>query len=228
MAVYVFSGGQDSTVALAMGLHRGDRSACALTINYGQRNRGELTAAEELTGMLTRRFRESVHHYVLDISEASRRIWADRVLVSDSDRVTGSTAFVPGRNAVFLSAAAAFAANHRYGNRVVFGTTAVDASGSADGSVRFTKAFGAAFNAGLPRASRLKFDFPLQRKSKGEVLLQAARLGILDEVKYTCVSCHNDDRTEREWGRGCGSCSACRWRKVGWEEFNGRRRRKVR
>lgn len=228
MAVYVFSGGQDSTVALAMGLHRGDRSACALTINYGQRNRGELAAADELIGILTRRFRESVHHYVLDISEASRCIWVDRVLVSDSARVTGSTAFVPGRNAVFLSVAASFAATHRYGNRVVFGTTAIDASGSADGSVRFTKAFGAAFNAGLPRPARLKFDFPLQRKSKGEVLLAAARLGILDEVKYTCVSCHNDDRTERDWGRGCGSCSACRWRKVGWEEFTGQRGRTIR
>lgn len=228
MAVYVFSGGQDSTVALAMGLHRGDRSACALTIDYGQRNRGELTAALAIVGILSNRFRESVHHYTLDISCAARTMWDGCTLVSKSARVTGSTAFVPGRNAVFLAAAASFAANNRYGNRVVFGTTAVDASGSADGSSRFTKAFAAAFNSGLPRDARLKFEFPLQRKSKGDVLVEALRLGILDEVKYECVSCHNDDRTEREWGRGCGSCSACRWRKVGWDEFNGRRRRKVR
>lgn len=228
MAVYVFSGGQDSTVALAMGLHRGDRRPLVLTIDYGQRNRSEISAAAEIVNVLSRKFRDtSPVHHTISIADAASTVWSGCALVSDRVRVRPSNAFVPGRNSLFISVAFSFASNWAL-REVVFGTTAIDAAASADGSPAYLKAFTRALNKGVPLSGRVKFSFPLLRMSKGEVLQKADQLGILDLVKYECVSCHNGDRTERRWGRGCGRCGACRWRSVGWQEFTGVRGRTIR
>lgn len=227
MSVYVFSGGQDSTVALAMGLHRGDRSAVALSIDYGQRNRSELTAGLSIVGILSRRFRVPVQHVTLEMPELAHALWPYAPLVSRERNVRPSTANVPGRNALFLSIAFSYAISHGL-DETVFGTTAVDAHASPDGKPKFLRAFVAAYNAGVHARHRVRVRFPLLRLSKGEVLVKASRLGILDEVKHVCVSCHNDGPTSHPWGRGCGRCGACSWRRVGWEEFTGKRPRTVR
>jgi 7-cyano-7-deazaguanine synthase len=228
MAVYVFSGGQDSTVAMVRGLDRGDATACALMISYGQRNSNELRAAASLVEKYSHRFHYRIHSHVLDVDDMARKTWVPYPLIRRfplDAKVTPKNSTLPGRNALFLSMAAAFTASHPlYGSRVVFGTTAIDA-GNADGSAKFIRACASALNTGLPADSRLKFEFPLLRMSKGDVLREAERLGILDDVLHTCVSCHNGDTAKHRWGQGCGKCNACLWRKVGWDEFKGRRPR---
>lgn len=227
MALYVFSGGQDSTVALAQGVKRGDRCACALTIDYGQVNSSELDAAAGIVVCLSKQFGVPIQHHTLFMRRASRDIWRGRPMVRPGARVTAGTAFVPNRNAVFLSLAVAFAMNHKF-DKVVFGTTAIDANGNRDGSPRFIKAFVAAMNIGVVPAMRVRVTFPLLRYSKGEVLDEAKRLKIRPLVIHGTISCHNGDKTDHAWGRGCGRCSACLWRKVGYREHCGEIKRTVR
>lgn len=224
-ALVVFSGGQDSATCLAWALSRFERVE-TLGFDYGQRHSIELSCRAE----------------VLERLRALRPDWAgrlgqDSLLSLDVFRQLGETAlthdvdiamtasglpstFVPGRNLVFLTLAAAQA--YRRGlRRIVTGVCETDYSGYPDCRDDTMKALQAAINLGMQ--SRLVIETPLMWLTKAETWELAEGLGGADLVELILEhthTCYQGQRGQRHaWGHGCGACPACELRAAGWAQF---------
>jgi 7-cyano-7-deazaguanine synthase len=218
----LFSGGQDSTVALAWAL---DRFSHVETIgfDYGQRHRVELDAR-----LAVRRKIGSV------VSAWDRRLGPDRVLdlrvlseVSPSaltrdrpiEHGAGGlpTSFVPGRNLVFFTFAAALAYSNGI-KHLVGGMCETDFSGYPDCRDDTLKALQVTLGLGMD--ARFVIDTPLMWIDKAETWRLAEQLGgraFIDLIIEETHSCYQGDRTHRhDWGYGCGTCPACELRARGF------------
>jgi 7-cyano-7-deazaguanine synthase len=224
-ALVLFSGGQDSATCLAWALDRFGRVE-TLGFDYGQRHRVELDCRAA--------FRAAVAS--IDEDWAARlgpdhtlRLDAlgdlsDTALTRDAEITMGAhglpTTFVPGRNLVFLTFAAALA--YRRGlRRIVTGVCETDYSGYPDCRDDTIKALQVALNLGMER--RFVLETPLMWLSKGQTWRLAERLGgqalVAAVVEHT-HSCYLGDRTKRHhWGFGCGTCPACELRARGWHHY---------
>jgi 7-cyano-7-deazaguanine synthase len=128
--------------------------------------------------------------------------------------------FVPGRNLLFLTFAAALA--YRRGlKRLVGGMCETDYSGYPDCRDDAIKALQVALNIGM--ATRLVVETPLMWIDKAATWRLARDLGgetLVDIVREETHTCYEGDRSHRhEWGRGCGQCPACALRAAGYVSF---------
>ena len=128
--------------------------------------------------------------------------------------------FVPGRNLVFFTFAAALA--YRRGLRhIVAGMCETDYSGYPDCRDDTIKAMQVALNLGMER--RFVLHTPLMWRDKAATWALAERLGgraLVDAVLEHTHSCYLGDRSQRHaWGYGCGTCPACELRRKGWEAY---------
>jgi 7-cyano-7-deazaguanine synthase len=130
------------------------------------------------------------------------------------------TTFVPGRNLLFLTIAAA-QAWRRGIDWLVGGMCETDFSGYPDCRRSTMDAMEEALALGL--AAPLAIDTPLMRLTKAQTWALAHRHGgdalvaLIVEHTHTC---YKGDRTHRhEWGYGCGECPACQLRAEGWQEW---------
>jgi 7-cyano-7-deazaguanine synthase len=128
--------------------------------------------------------------------------------------------FVPGRNLLFLTFAAALA--YRRGLRhVVGGMCETDYSGYPDCRDDTIKALQVALNLGMER--RFVLHTPLMWIDKAATWKLAADLGgssLVDLIREETHTCYLGDRTHRhDWGYGCGECPACELRAKGWATF---------
>jgi 7-cyano-7-deazaguanine synthase len=125
--------------------------------------------------------------------------------------------FVPGRNLLFLTCAAALAWRRGL-RRIVLGVCETDYSGYPDCRDDTIKAMQLALNLGLQR--RFVLETPLMWRDKAATWELAATLGgttLVDVVRRLSHSCYLGDRThEHAWGYGCGTCPACELRAGGW------------
>jgi len=223
-ALVLLSGGQDSAVCLAWAL---DRFARVETIgfDYGQRHRAELDARREVIAAM-RGLRDwggrLGEDHLIDLSVVGAI--SDTALTRDAEIVMGAnglpTTFVPGRNLMFLTVAAAVA--YRRGlKRIVGGMCETDYSGYPDCRDDTLKALQAAINLGM--ASRLVIETPLMWIDKAETWRLAERLGGADLVALVrdrTLSCYRGDTlTRHAWGMGCGACPACELRRAGWARY---------
>jgi 7-cyano-7-deazaguanine synthase len=131
--------------------------------------------------------------------------------------------FVPGRNLVFFSIAAAHA--YRQGLDVlVGGMCETDYSGYPDCRRDTIDAMQSALSLGLARDTRI--DTPLMHLSKAETWALADALGgaaLVDLIVEQTHTCYEGDRTHRHaWGYGCGVCPACALRAKGWSAWVAR------
>ena len=224
-ALVLFSGGQDSATCLAWALDRFARVE-TLGFDYGQRHRVELDCRAT--------FRDAVTS--IDADWAARlgpdhtlRLDAlgaisDTALTRETEITMGEhglpTTFVPGRNLVFLTFAAALA--YRRGlRRIVAGMCETDYSGYPDCRDDTIKALQVALNLGMER--RFVLETPLMWLSKGQTWRLAESLGgealVAAVVEHT-HSCYLGDRSTRHpWGYGCGTCPACELRARGWHHY---------
>jgi len=224
-ALVLFSGGQDSTACLAWALDRFERVE-TVGFDYGQRHRVELEC----------------RHTVRDAIAAAFPAWAGRlgedhllpldVLKSISDTaLTGEgeiafqenglpNTFVPGRNLLFFTFAAAIA--YRRGMKhLVGGMCETDYSGYPDCRDDTLKALQVALTLGMDK--RLVIHTPLMWIDKAETWRMTERLGgpaLVEIVRALTHSCYLGDRTQtHDWGHGCGSCPACDLRAEGWRRY---------
>jgi 7-cyano-7-deazaguanine synthase len=128
--------------------------------------------------------------------------------------------FVPGRNLLFLTFAAALA--YRRGIRhVVAGMCETDFSGYPDCRDDTIRALNVALNLGMDRTFEL--HTPLMWKDKAETWALADELGgrgLVDLIVEHSHTCYLGERGARhDWGYGCGECPACRLRAKGWNGF---------
>ena len=224
-ALVLFSGGQDSTTCLAWALAN---YGCVETIgfDYGQRHGVELKQRpiirEKLVGLNADwRVRLGEDH-VIDLGvlgEISDTAMTRDVEITMNEQGLPST-FVPGRNIMFLTFAAAVA-YRRDVKRIVGGMCETDFSGYPDCRDDTIKALQVALNLGME--SRFVIDTPLMWRDKAATWALAHELGgaalvnIVIEDTHTCYLGERGDR--HEWGYGCGLCPACELRARGWREW---------
>lgn len=220
----LFSGGQDSAVCLAWALNRFARVE-TVGFDYGQRHAVELEAREAVRVEMARRFpawadRLGADH-VIDIRSfgalSDTALTRERAIEMD-DRGLPST-FVPGRNLVFLTYAAALA-DRRGQGVLVGGMCETDFSGYPDCRRDTLDALENALQLGMAR--ELRIDTPLMFLTKSQTWALAKALGgedLVELVRARTHTCYLGDRTPHDWGAGCGQCPACQLRARGWDEW---------
>jgi 7-cyano-7-deazaguanine synthase len=224
-ALVLFSGGQDSATCLAWAL---DRYAHVETVgfDYGQRHAVELACRAPFLAALRDRYpkwsRRLGDDHVLDLSLI--KTLSDTALTRDIEIAMGEnglpTTFVPGRNLLFFTTAAAVA--YRRGLRVlVGGMCETDYSGYPDCRDDTLKALQVALNLGMDK--RFVIETPLMWIDKAatwrlaESLIGAGFVELIIEYTHTC---YLGDRTHRNaWGYGCGKCPACLLRANGYAKY---------
>lgn len=226
-ALVLFSGGQDSTTCLAWALHRFDLVE-TIGFDYGQKHAVELdvragirTALAELDPSWQKRLGPDHLIDLRTLGQVSKSVLTSDLALGVRDDGLPAT-FVPGRNLIFLTFAAA-TAFQRGIKRIVTGVCETDYSGYPDCRDDTIKALQAAINLGMN--SRLVVDTPLMWIDKAETWRLARDLGgdrLVNEIRERSHSCYNGDRSHSHpWGRGCGECDACRLRKAGWDAYAG-------
>ena len=224
-ALVLFSGGQDSATCLAWAL---DRFSAVETIGfaYGQRHAVELEVRRAFIARLRAAFPAWAgrlgEDHMLDLSVIGQM--GQTALTADVEIEMGRnnlpTTFVPGRNILFFTSAAAVA--YRRGLRhLVGGMCETDYSGYPDCRDDTLKALQVALNLGLD--SRFVIETPLMWLDKAATWVLAERLGgqrLVDLMIEHTHSCYRGDRSRRHaWGYGCGTCPACELRAGGWSRF---------
>jgi 7-cyano-7-deazaguanine synthase len=230
LALVLFSGGQDSTTCLAWALERFGRVE-TLGFDYGQRHRIELDQRgilrEALASIKPQWAQRLGPDHVLDL--AALGAISDTALTSGKAIEMGAkglpNTFVPGRNLIFLTFAAALA--YRRGlTRIVGGMCETDFSGYPDCRDDAIKAMQVALNIGME--SRFVLETPLMWLDKAQSWDLAQELGgeaLVEAIIDHSHTCYLGERgVRRDWGFGCGECPACKLRADGFTKWRAGRR----
>jgi len=226
-ALVLFSGGQDSTTCLAWALDRFEQVE-TVGFTYGQHHAVEMEARPRIRACLAKDFPQwrgrlgPDHVLSLDVLAeiGGSALTEDIAIAMGTDGLP--TTFVPGRNLMFLTAAAAL--GYRRGIRdLVGGMCETDYSGYPDCRNETAKAMERALSLGLARD--IAIHTPLMFIDKAETWRLAERLGgraLVDLIVEESVTCYRGDRMHRhDWGYGCGDCPACRLRANGYARYRG-------
>jgi 7-cyano-7-deazaguanine synthase len=226
-ALVLFSGGQDSTTCLAHALARYDHVE-TIAFDYGQRHRIELDARLVVLQQIRAQFPQWAPRLGDDhllavpvLGEISDTALTRDIAVQMESAGLPNT-FVPGRNLLFLTLAAALA--YRRGLDVlVTGVCETDFSGYPDCRDDTIKAMQVALSLGMDR--RVLIDTPLMWIDKAETWRMAESLGgqaLVDLIVEHTHTCYLGERGElHDWGYGCGTCPACALRAKGWQGYCG-------
>ena len=222
-ALVLFSGGQDSTTCLAWALARYHHVE-TIGFVYGQRHAVEMTCREPVRRALACDSLGTDH--VVDLTSTIAGLGQTAMTADIAIEMTQGglpTTFVPGRNLLFLTCAAAIA--YRRGlRRIVIGVCETDYSGYPDCRDDTVKAMQLALNLGMER--RFVLETPLMWLDKAATWALADKLGgqaLVDVIRDQTHTCYLGNRTDHhEWGFGCGTCPACLLRAQGWEQWDGR------
>jgi len=209
-AVVLLSGGLDSMVTAGLAREAGFELH-ALTIDYGQRHRRELVAAEAISARLG-----VARHVLLPLdlrqfggSALTDEIEVPKTGVGDDIPVT----YVPARNLIFLALTVGFA-EASGASDIFIGVNALDYSGYPDCRPEFIASFAEtarlATKAGV-EGSPFAIHAPLQHMGKAEIAAEAARLGLDPAWSWSCYDPLSD-------GRACGLCDSCRLRRGAMNE----------
>jgi len=208
-AVVVLSGGQDSTTCLYWAIDKfGHRNVETITFEYGQRHIIELECAKRIAE------EAGVPNVRLPINTfealgGSALTQSDISVRSELNPATGlPNTFVPGRNLIFLTLAAAYA-YQKEADHLVTGVAQTDYSGYPDCRAETIVALQRAIALGMEY--ELEIHTPLMHLSKAETVKLASKVGALGAMAFT-HTCYNGKRPP------CGRCPACVLRQKGFEE----------
>ena len=206
-ALVLVSGGLDSTTCLALAVKEyGHENVVGLSIFYGQRHDKEIKAADAVCEYY------KVEHITLDLSTMFQ--FSDCTLLQHSDgeipeesyekqlaKTDGKpvSTYVPFRNGLFLSSAAAIALSKGC-SKIYYGAHADDAAGNAypDCSSDFNNAMNTAIYEGSGK--QLSIEAPFIDKNKAGVVKVGMELGVPYELTWSCYEGHD---------KACGKCGTC-------------------
>jgi 7-cyano-7-deazaguanine synthase len=206
-ALVLVSGGLDSTTCLALAVKEyGHENVVGLSVFYGQRHDKEIKAADAVCEYY------KVEHITLDLSTMFQ--FSDCTLLQHSDgdipgesydKQLGKTngkpvsTYVPFRNGLFLSSAAAIALSKGC-SKIYYGAHADDAAGNAypDCSTDFNNAMNTAIYEGSGK--QLSIEAPFINKNKAGVVKLGMELGVPYELTWSCYEGHD---------KACGKCGTC-------------------
>tara|TARA_B100001057_G_scaffold216075_1_gene216399 strand:- start:28278 stop:28958 length:681 start_codon:yes stop_codon:yes gene_type:complete len=209
-AVVLFSGGLDSTTALAISQSQ-NFQPIALTINYQQRHKYEIQASKRILNDY-----KDIDHFIfdLDLTRIGGSALTDHDIDIPSKRSDDiPVTYVPARNTIFLSIASAYAEKLDISD-IFMGVNAIDYSGYPDCRPEFIKSFENTINLATKtgiEGKGIRIHTPLIDLKKSEIIQKGLSLGV-DYSKT--ISCYNpsDD------GDACGKCDSCHYRKEGFNE----------
>jgi len=232
-ALVLFSGGQDSTTCLAQALSKYQRVE-TIAFDYRQRHRVELDARLTVLSEIREKFPQWASKlgddHLLDlavlgeVSETS--LTRDTAFKMEQSGLPNT--FVPGRNLLFLTLAAAVA-YRRDLQVMVTGVCETDFSGYPDCRDDTMKAMQLALSLGMDK--RFLIETPLMWIDKAATWALAHELGeksgtpgggaaLVNLIIEHTHTCYLGDREHRHaWGYGCGACPACELRARGYERF---------
>jgi 7-cyano-7-deazaguanine synthase len=224
-ALVLFSGGQDSTTCLTLALSKYERVE-TIAFDYRQRHSVELQARLRVLEQIKLQFPQWAHKlgedHMLDlavlgqVSETS--LTRDVAFKIESSGLPNT--FVPGRNLLFLTLAAALA-YRRDLQVMVTGVCETDFSGYPDCRDDTMKAMQLALSLGMDK--RFLIETPLMWIDKADTWALAHTLGgqrLVDLIIEHTHTCYLGDREHRHvWGYGCGHCPACDLRAKGYKRW---------
>jgi 7-cyano-7-deazaguanine synthase len=223
-ALLLFSGGQDSTTALAWCLHRFNE-VYLIAFDYGQNHLIELSAAKKIVKKINNNFSEwngkikNILVYKINkFNEFNKNSLTSDIGIRTDGRLPNT--FVPGRNILFYTLASSYAYDKNI-NHIVSGVCQTDYSGYPDCRNETIKSLEKSINLGMEM--QYKFHTPLMWKDKADIWKMAQHLGgqkYLNLVKKNTHTCYKGNRKDyHDWGYGCNNCPACALRSNGWEKF---------
>jgi 7-cyano-7-deazaguanine synthase len=214
-AVCLLSGGLDSATCLALARREG-YECYALSFDYGQRHKIELTAAARVAAALGAE-KHLVAKIGLDVFGGSALTAPIDVPKgrSTDDMGTGiPVTYVPARNTIFLSFALAWA-EVLESSDIFIGVNALDYSGYPDCRPEYIEAYerlaNLATRAGVTGATRMKIHTPLLHLTKAGIVKLGRELGLDFGLTVSCYDPRGD-------GAACGQCDACLLRRKGFDE----------
>lgn len=225
-ALVLFSGGQDSTTCLAHALARYERVE-TLAFDYRQRHIVELQSRLAVLREIKARFPHWAHKleqdHLLDLgvlgSVSETSLTRDMAFQMEASGLPNT--FVPGRNLLFLTLAAALA-YRRDLQVLVTGVCETDFSGYPDCRDDTMKAMQLALSLGMDR--RILIETPLMWIDKAATWQLAQDLGgapLVDLIAEHTHTCYLGERSQRHaWGWGCAQCPACSLRAQGWQRWH--------
>lgn len=228
-ALVLFSGGQDSATCLAWALGRYARVE-TVGFDYGQRHAVEMAARVRVRDGMAAALPAFADRlgpdHVVDLTGfgaiGETALTTDRAIEIGARSLP--TTFVPGRNLVFLSVAAALA-DRRGLDVLVGGMCETDFSGYPDCRRDAIEAMSRALTLGLDKP--VPIETPLMALTKAQTWALADRIGgapLVDLIVDESHTCYRGDRAHRHaWGYGCGECPACDLRAAGWAEWTAAR-----
>jgi 7-cyano-7-deazaguanine synthase len=220
----LFSGGQDSTVCLVWALARFDRVE-TVGFTYGQRHAVELAQRTIILARLQSRPAGGAPlgpDFVLDMPALAEI--SDTALTREREITLAESGlpatFVPGRNLLFLTYAAALAYRRDHGV-LVGGMCETDFSGYPDCRRATLDSLQSTLALGMDRP--IAIETPLMHLDKSATWALAHELGgdaLVDLVLEHTHTCYLGERSKRhDWGYGCGACPACELRARGWQRW---------
>ena len=224
-ALVLFSGGQDSSVCLAWALARHDHVE-TVGFDYGQRHAVEMEQRSVVRQAISARFPQWAgklgEDHVLDLTGfgavGDTAMTQERAFEITEKGLPNT--YVPGRNLVFLTYAAALA-DRRKLKFLVGGMCETDFSGYPDCRRETLDALERALNLGM--AQDFVVETPLMWLTKAQTWALAKGLGgedLVDVIVRDSHTCYRGTRGAlHEWGHGCGDCPACDLRARGWAEW---------
>ena len=205
-ALVIFSGGQDSTTCLYWAL-KNFAAVSTITFDYGQRHRAELESAVKIANLA------SVQNEILTLSSfdkmGNNSLTGGQEVSSVLNPETNlPNSFVPGRNLIFLTYAAAYAYSNGISN-LVGGMCQTDYSGYPDCRRNTLDVLMEAIDLGMK--AQIKLHTPLMNLTKAESVRLAIEVGALEALSFS-HTCYNGVYPP------CGICPACKLRAKGFEE----------
>ena len=207
-AVCIISGGMDSALASTIAKKEGFE-IIALHFNYNQRTQDkELECFKKIASDLN-----TSKKYVIDL-DFFKQIGATALIGEEFDVPTDGIkpgvpiTYVPYRNGIFLSIAAAIAQKHE-AEAIYIGVVEEDSSGYPDCRESFIKSIENSINLGLRDNTNLQIKTPLIHLSKADIVKKAIELGVKLEHTWSCYKNSN---------KACGICDSCRLRLKGFKE----------
>ncbi|MFM0562252.1 7-cyano-7-deazaguanine synthase QueC [Paraburkholderia sediminicola] len=224
-ALVLFSGGQDSATCLAWALSRYEYVE-TIGFDYGQRHAVELTCRVSVLARLREQFptwaAKLGDDHMLDLSILGKisdtALTQDKAVEMESNGLPNT--FVPGRNLLFFTLAAAVA--YRRGlHALVGGMCETDFSGYPDCRDNTLKALQVAISLGMD--APLIIETPLMWINKRQTWQMANELGgeeFVELIRSETHTCYLGDRSAlHDWGYGCGKCPACELRATGYKSY---------
>lgn len=209
-AVCILSGGMDSTLSSYIAKNEG-YEIIAVHFNYGQRTETrELKAFRDICEDL-----QIKEKYEIDIPFFTQ-IGASALTDKSIEVPTGGIeagvpiTYVPFRNGIFLSIAAAIAEKEN-AEAIYIGVVEEDSSGYPDCTEEFISSITTSINTGTKETTKIQIKTPLVHLMKNEIVLKALELNVPLQLTWSCY---------KEEEEACGVCDSCRLRLNGFKKAN--------